>query len=189
MSSSQERQVAVRAFAEEFNNATHIFREGDDEMSPKFALLPTGQKANRVFTVGTVTETEDVGSDQEYWKARVVDPTGTFFVYAGQYQPEAASKLREIEPPKFLSIVGKPRTFETDDGDMNVTMRPEHVQLVDAETKTRWVVETANRTLDRISAFDADATADATAAHEQYGTDIQTYLGSVEKALESLTDD
>ena len=56
-------------------------------------LLPTGAKANRIFVVGTLTETEDVGSDDEYWQGRIVDPTGRFFTYAGQYQPEAAGTL------------------------------------------------------------------------------------------------
>jgi RPA family protein len=115
------REVAQRVFAEEFNDASHTFRESDDDRAPVYALLPTGAKANRVFVVGTLTETEDVGSEDEYWQGRIVDPTGTFFTYAGQYQPEAAAMLRETEPPAFVAIVGKPRTYDTDDGETNVS--------------------------------------------------------------------
>ncbi len=149
------REVARRVFASEFNDSTYAFKESDDERAPNYALLPTGDRANRVFVVGTLTETEDVGDDSEYWRGRVVDPTGTFFVYAGQYQPEAASVLRDTEPPEYVSIVGKPRTYETDDGTVNVSLRPESIAVVDDETRDRWVVETAERTLDRIEAFEA----------------------------------
>jgi len=125
MSSIPTREVARRAFAHEYNDASYTFKESDDERAPVYALLPTGERANRVFIVGTLTETEDIGEDSEYWRGRIVDPTGTFFTYAGQYQPEAASALRDIEPPAYVAVVGKPRTFETDDGDVNVSVRPE----------------------------------------------------------------
>ncbi|MFC6725032.1 RPA family protein, partial [Halobium palmae] len=148
------REVARRVFAEEFNDAGYTFKESDDERAPVYALLPTGERANRVFLVGTLTEKEDVGDDSEYWRGRIVDPTGTFFVYAGQYQPEAASALRELEPPAYVAVVGKPRTYETDDGQVNVSVRPESITEVDAATRDRWVVETAERTLDRVAAFD-----------------------------------
>ncbi len=94
------REVARRVFASEFNDSTYAFKESDDERAPNYALLPTGDRANRVFVVGTLTETEDVGEESEYWRGRVVDPTGTFFVYAGQYQPEAAAALRDTEPQR-----------------------------------------------------------------------------------------
>ena len=110
------RQPAKRAFADEFANATKVFRESDGERAPKFAVLPTGERANRVFAVGTLTEAEDISksADSEYWQARVVDPTGTFYVYAGQYQPEAMAALRSIEAPAYVMVVGKPgRTRRT----------------------------------------------------------------------------
>src|SRR6056297_2415883 len=111
MSSAPTREVARRVFAREFNDASYTFKESDDERAPNYALLPTGERANRVFFVGTLTEKEDVGDDSEYWRGRIVDPSGTFFVYAGQYQPEAASMLRELEAPEYVAVAGKPRTY------------------------------------------------------------------------------
>ncbi len=194
------REVARRVFASEFNDSTYAFKESDDERAPNYALLPTGDRANRVFLVGTLTETEDVGDDSEYWRGRVVDPTGTFFVYAGQYQPEAASVLRDTEPPAYVSIVGKPRTYETDDGTVNVSVRPETISVVDDDTRDRWVVETAERTLDRIEAFtewetdqeapESGSTAPtneyAQMAREQYDSPVENYRRAVIQALESL---
>ncbi|MCU4740926.1 RPA family protein [Natronoglomus mannanivorans] len=196
------REVARRVFASEFNDSTYSFKESDDERAPNYALLPTGDRANRVFIVGTLTETEDVGDESEYWRGRVVDPTGTFFVYAGQYQPEAASVLRDTEPPAYVAIVGKPRTYETDDGSVNVSVRPETIAIVDDDTRDRWVVETAERTLDRIEAFEewgaeqeapegastAPGNEYAQMARERYDSPVENYRRDVIQALESLED-
>ena len=187
MSGAPMREVARRVFAGEFNDANHTFKESDEERAPVYALLPTGERANRIFIVGTLTETEDIGDDSEYWQGRVVDPNGDpFFVYAGQYQPEAASMLRELEPPAYVSITGKPRTYETDDGNVNVSVRPESITRVDAATRDRWVVETAERTLDRIEAFDEDTNEYARMAEEQYDLPLGQYRDLAISALESL---
>ena len=182
------REVARRAFAAEFNDATYTFKESDDDRAPVYSLLPSGQRANRVFVVGTLTETEDVGDDSEYWRGRIVDPTGTFFAYAGQYQPEATSVLRETETPAYAAVVGKPRSYETDEGDVNVSLLPESITVVDGETRNRWVVETADRTLDRIEAFD-EADEYAAMAKTQYDPDLSVYRDQAIAALEDLEEE
>ncbi|ERG95306.1 RPA family protein [Haloquadratum walsbyi] len=180
------REVAKRAFAAEFNDAAFSFKESDDDRAPVYLLFPTGAKANRVFVIGTLTETEDVGEDNEYWRGRIVDPTGTFFVYAGQYQPEAAQELRELDPPAYVAVSGKPRTFETDDGTTNVSVRPESITVVDAATRDRWVVETAERTLDRIAAFGDEGNEYARMANDEYEMSVDQYIESTVSAVESL---
>ncbi|WP_042663972.1 RPA family protein [Haloferax sp. ATB1] len=180
------REVARRVFAQEFNDAGYTFKESDDERAPVYLLLPTGESANRVFLVGTLTEKEDVGEDNEYWRGRIVDPTGTFFVYAGQYQPEAASALRDLDAPAYVAVVGKPRTYETDDGSINVSVRPESITEVDAATRDRWVTETADKTLDRIAAFDDEGNEYARMAREHYDLDPEAYKRAAIAALESL---
>ncbi|EMA54774.1 RPA family protein [Halococcus salifodinae] len=183
---STGREVARRLFAREFNDATYMFKESDDELAPNYTLLPTGERANRLFFVGTLTETEDVGSDSEYWKGRVVDPTGTFYAYAGQYQPEAANSLREIETPAYVAVVGKPRSYETDEGDTNVAVRPESINRVEETARDRWVVETAEKTIERLQGFDAETNEYAQMAREEYGGSISVYRESAIAALESL---
>jgi RPA family protein len=186
--SAPTREVARRVFASEFNDAGYTFKESDDERAPVYVLLPTGESANRVFFVGTLTEKEDVGEDSEYWRGRIVDPTGTFFVYAGQYQPEAASKLRDLEPPAYVAVVGKPRTYETDDGTVRVSVRPESITEVDAATRDRWVAETARRTVERVAAFDDEGNEYARMAREEYDLDPETYKAAALSALEDLDD-
>ena len=187
--STPTREVARRVFATEFNDAGYTFKESDDERAPVYLLLPTGESANRVFFVGTLTEKEDVGEDDEYWRGRIVDPTGTFFVYAGQYQPEAASKIRDLEPPAYVAVVGKPRTYETDDGTVRVSVRPESITEVDAATRDRWVAETARRTIERVAAFDDEGNEYARMAREEYELDPETYEAAALSALEDLDGD
>jgi len=186
--STPSRETARRAFAVEFNDMGYTFKESDEEMAPNYALMPTGERANRVFLVGTLTETEDVGDDSEYWRGRVVDPTGTFFVYAGQYQPEAAAVLRDVEPPEYVAVVGKPGTYETDDGTVNVSVRPESISVVDAAARDRWVAETADRTIERIRTFNEEGNQYAAMAREEYGDNVDRYRREVISALESLDD-
>jgi RPA family protein len=183
---SSGREVARRLFAREFNDATYTFKESDDELAPNYTLLPTGERVNRLFVAGTLTETEDVGSDSEYWQGRVVDPTGTFYVYAGQYQPEAASTLRQIETPTYVTVVGKPRSYETDDGNTNVAVRPESISRVDEPTRDRWVIETAEQTIARLEAFDEEINDYAQMARDEYGEVLSPYRDAAIAALESL---
>ena len=180
------REVARRVFAGEFNSATYTFTESDAERAPVYALLPTGAPANRVYFVGTLTETEDVGSDNEYWRGRVVDPTGTFFVYAGQYQPAAAAKLRELEPPAYIAVVGKPRTYTTDDGSVTVSVRPETISVVDAATRDAWVIETAGQTMDRLQGEDPELEAYRAMVPEAYPDLEEDIPAMVVTALESV---
>ena len=189
MSGAPTREVAQRVFAREFNDGSETFKESDEERAPVYLLLPTGERANRIFFVGTLTETEDVGSDSEYWQGRVVDPTGTFYVYAGQYQPEAASALRELEPPEYVAAAGKPRTFETDDGETNVAVRPESITVVDDAARDRWVVEAAERTIERIGAFEDDTNEYARMATERYDLPVENYRRAAVSALESLEEE
>ncbi|MGQ0797240.1 MAG: RPA family protein, partial [Methanobacteriota archaeon] len=87
------REVAWRLFSGEFNDATLEVPGGGDR-APSYVVTPLGAKVNRVFVVGVVTDVENVGTDmQPMWRARVADPTGTFHLYAGQYQPEASAVL------------------------------------------------------------------------------------------------
>lgn len=142
------REVAWRIFAHEFNTS-NLYLSGSDERAPGYIITPTGVKCNRVFIVGVVTEVEKVGEDNSVYRGRIADPTGVFTVYAGQYQPEAAIFLSELKIPSFVALVGKARKFETE-GSIHPLIRPEEINLADEKLRDRWVLDTAERTLERI---------------------------------------
>ncbi len=165
-----EREPARRVFAGELRECRYQFREGEDEKSPTFVLLPTGERCNRVFLVGTLTEKQRQGDQNIFYRGRVVDPTGTFFVMAGSYQPEAMQQLARIETPAFVAVVGKPSIYQTPDGAYLVSVRVESITIVDKETRDLWVLEAAARTLDRIDAAALGTSPDAARIKEHYPT-------------------
>ncbi len=193
------REVAWRVFAREYNDADLGFKEGEDERAPNYVATPTGAKINRLFVTGVLTEVERVGED-DLLRARVSDPTGAFVVYAGQYQPDAVSFFADAETPGFVAVVGKARTYEPEDSDdVYTSVRPEEVNVVDAETRDRWNVETAHETLKRIEAVreylrTGETPETRPEVHElgevldHYGTD-EAYLNELEReARDVLTE-
>ena len=164
-----DREVAWRIFAWEFNRSTLHISEGD-ERAPNYIITPTGVKCNRLFIVGVVTEVENIGKDNSLWRGRVADPTGVFTVYAGHYQPEAAIFLSELNIPAYVAVVGKARKFEPEDGNVYTSVRPEEMNNADEKLRDRWVLDTAERTLERIKYIE-----DALSSGKS-GNDLKEYL-------------
>jgi RPA family protein len=179
------REVAHRVFAAELKESNLQSKEGQDQYSPQYLITPTGAKCNRIFIVGTLTEKEDIGTDSEFWRGRIVDPTGAFYVTAGQYQPEAAQVLAKTAPPEFIAVIGKPTIFTTKEGNVLTSIRAESMHVVDAATRDRWVVETANLTAKRIARLQGNDL-DAVKAREHYATDVEQYKAMVKMAIESM---
>ncbi len=149
MSTAGRREVARRLFAVEFDQATVTLSSDDEERAPNYQLSPTGSLVNRVFVVGALTAVEWVNEDT--LRARIADPTGTFVVYASQYQQEARAALDELTPPAFVAVTGKANAFHPDGANRTYTsIRPEAVATVDRTTRDRWTVRTARHTFDRI---------------------------------------
>ncbi len=148
-----DREVAWRIFAHEFNRSNLFTSEGD-ERAPNYIVTPTGVKCNRLFIVGVVTEVENIGKENNLWRARVADPTGVFTIYAGQYQPEAAIFLSELQVPAYVAVVGKARKYEPEDGSVYISVRPEEINTADEKLRDRWVLDTAERTMERIETIE-----------------------------------
>jgi RPA family protein len=200
-----QRETAHRAFAQEFNASKHEIK-GQGEKDPSFVVTPLGAKVNRLHVVGVCTDVEPVGESGEVWRARISDPTGVFTVYAGQYQPEAAQALSQIQPPQFVAVTGKARTYEPEPGSLFVSIRPESVTVVDEPTRDQWILDTARRTRERLKAVlsvrdDPKMTADgllaqghskanaegALMAQERYGlTDVSRYGVMLKQSLGHL---
>ncbi len=180
-----EREPARRVFAGELRETRIHFREGDDEKSPTYVLLPTGERCNRVFIVGTLTEKKKQGEQNMFYRARVVDPTGTFFIMAGSYQPEAMQQIARIEPPAFVAVAGKPNVYETPDGATLISVRCESVTPVEKDTRDRWVLDCALSTLDRID--NMGTTKYGERARLEYHSDPAVFRKMVFEALSQLS--
>ena len=154
-----KREVAKRVFAREFEAFRELEKsvisdsEAADSKTPNLLISPLGLILNRVFIVGVITELDSVGTLNETWKARIVDPTGAFTVYAGQYQPEASIFFSTVQIPAFIALTGKARIYEPESGLFYASIRVEEVNVVDEKIRIRWVVDTAEQTVERLEAF------------------------------------
>jgi RPA family protein len=147
-----QREVAWRVFAEEYNSST-LEHTGEGEKPVSYIITPLGARINRMHIVGVVTDIEDVGEEgKPRYRARITDPTGTFYVSAGEYQPSAAMALSKMSPPAFAAVVGKSRAYTPETGVKYLSIRPERIREVDAEARDYWTLETAKSTLQRIEA-------------------------------------
>jgi RPA family protein len=148
------RETAQRVFAAEYNSSRHEDR-GTEENAPNFIVTPLGCSVNRLLFMGVLMNKTNTGTGETpNYKAEVRDPTGTFFVYAGQFQPQALNALSALEPPSLVGIVGKVRTFVKDDGTFYASVKPENVFPVDIPQRDRWILETSRFTLERVRALD-----------------------------------
>ncbi len=100
--------------------------------------------------MGALVEVDNVGTSGEYLRGRIVDPTGAFNVYAGQYQPEALLSLSNLTVPCFVAVVGKTSAYKPDEETTIVSIRPETIVEIDAKTRDHWVKETVAKTLERV---------------------------------------
>jgi len=146
------RETAWRIFSSELNSATYEIK-GDDEKSPSYVVTRLGAMVNRVLIAGVLTEKENVGSEDEpMWRGRIQDlASGNFFINVGRYQPEAAATMADIETPEFIAVVGKVRTYTTDEGRVFVSIRPESVVKITKEIRAQWILEAARSTWDRLN--------------------------------------
>jgi len=144
------REFAWRVFAGELNASDFEHSEGGERV-PTYLITPLGARINRLMAVGVLTELENLGDEREpMWKARVSDPTGTFYITAGQYQMEASMALSKLKPPAFVSVIGKSRVYSPEEGVVYISVRPETIKEVDSYIRDYWILDSCKSLKDRI---------------------------------------
>lgn len=113
-----------------------------------------------------------------------MDPTGTFFISAGSYQPEALHQISTIESPSYVAIIGKPGVFQSPDGRNLVSVRAESITAVDKKVVDCWILDTARLTLDRIEKNTDDP--DHQKALEIYNRPFESWRPKIKDALASI---
>ena len=182
-----EREPAKRVFAAELREVTHHFKEGTEDKSPTYVLLPTGERCNRVLLVGMLTEKKKSDGDTVFYQIKIKDPSGIFFVSAGSYQPEAMHQIAAIEAPTspetrtYSAVIGKPNVFKAPDGRVLVSVRADSVAAVDKTVHDCWILDTAGLTLDRLD--DTEETPDRVKAKEMYHQLPDVWRRMVQDAL------
>jgi len=136
--------VGTRAFIAELSAVREIVKEGTEQMSPTYAILPTGEKAARFFWCGVLVE---LTKRDDSLVGKVNDPTGTLRIKAHrQYQSRAYMALAQVKAPALIAIAGKLNVYKpADSEDVYVSLVPAEVAQVDKATRLIWCEETLAR--------------------------------------------
>ena len=126
-----EREPARRVFASELRETRYQFKDGDDEKSPTYVILPTGIRSNRIFIVGTLTEKRQ--AIDIFYRGRVVDPTGLLH-HGRVVRPGRCSRLAD-RAACIRRVVGKPNLYTTPGGTCLVSVG-ESISVVDGKPAT-----------------------------------------------------
>ncbi|HID71167.1 MAG TPA: hypothetical protein EYP29_00285, partial [Thermoplasmata archaeon] len=150
------REPAWRLFAREFNESTFAVRGEEGDKSPNYLISPLGAKVNRLFLVGVATEIYNYGDEKEpFWKMRVVDVNGVFFVYGGKFNPDALKVIPKLAEPSFVAIVGKARSFTPEGTDTPyVSLMIETIKEVDLYQRKLWVLNCVQHLKRRIDDYE-----------------------------------
>ena len=150
---ARAREAAQRIFAVEFNGSQHEDR-GMEENAPNYVITPLGSRVNRLYFTGVMMNKDNTGTeDSPMYRAEIRDPTGIFYLYAGQFQPQAVNALKQLEPPILVGVVGKVRTFVKEDGTFYTSVKPESVFPVDIPQRDRWILSAVKFTREKMDAL------------------------------------
>lgn len=154
----RKREIAWRLFARELRDVRHTLK-GDDR-EPFYALTPLGARVNRIYAVGVLTDVREISDG--FYKAIVSDPTGNFYITAGQYQPQGRNFLQRLDPdalydnPMLVAFSGKVRGYMGGDPPrLYLSISPEFIVKVDEGVRSYWVLDTVRKTAMRIEAMEA----------------------------------
>jgi RPA family protein len=136
---------AVRLFAGEFNRSTLTVPD-EDGKSAAWIVTPSGAYCRQVFIAGALVEIHEQGG---MIHARVADPTGGFDLACGGTKMILAEQMQKIPMPSFISVSGRAQFFRSG-GSPVVTVRPDHVRVIDRTVRDQWVITTAQATLFRL---------------------------------------
>ncbi len=156
------RQPAWHVCASEFGEAT-LNEKGSGEYDPSFVITRLGAKINRCLVAGLLerVEARETSSGQTMYQGQLRDPSGLMYFSVGDYDPESAreailglSRALEEGETMHVMMVAKARWYQTDEGAIYTSLRPEEVVRIDPSRYSAWLARTANDTLGRLAAYE-----------------------------------
>ncbi|MBT4406516.1 MAG: hypothetical protein HOC79_01435 [Euryarchaeota archaeon] len=153
-----KRQPAIRIFSQEFSEST-LTDKGPDEFDPAFVITKLGCMVNRALVAGLLESLNlrETSGGNTMWQGTLRDPSGLHYFSVGDFQGEAllahAAQLSsdlENGDPIQLMMVAKTRLFQSDDGSIYTSLKPEEMCVINPNTYANWLVETSEATMQRI---------------------------------------
>jgi RPA family protein len=136
---------AARVFAGEFSRATLIVPPKEPG-SAGWVVTPGGAWCRNVIIAGALTEVIENG---DLIRCRVADPTGAFDVVCGGRNAGIARDIRNLSVPSFVLVSGSASAYRKN-GDTILSVRPDHVQIIDRTCRDQFMLTTAEYSLRRL---------------------------------------
>ena len=158
-----KRQPAWHMLASEFRDAT-LNEKGSGEFDPSFVITKLGAKVNRVIVAGLLErlEVRETANGSTLYQGQLRDPSGQHYFSVGDYASESMRELTmtlteriEVGEPELVLMVAKARWYQTDEGAIYTSLRPEEACIIDGNTYANWITRACQSTIDRMDAFSA----------------------------------
>jgi RPA family protein len=165
-----KRQPAWHMLASEFSEAT-LNEKGSGEYDPSFVITKLGAKVNRVVVAGLLErlEVRETSNGSTLYQGQMRDPSGLHYFSVGDYASESMRELTlslvektEVGEPVLLLMVAKSRWYQTDEGAVYTSLRPEEACEIDAQQYALWLTRTCEDTLQRMKHFTDSLAAEPT---------------------------
>jgi RPA family protein len=165
-----KRQPAWHMLASEYSEAT-LNEKGSGEYDPSFVITKLGAKVNRVVVAGLLErlEVRETSNGSTLHQGQMRDPSGVHYFSVGDYATESMRELTlvlakklEAGEPVLLLMVAKSKWYQTDEGAIYTSLRPEEACEIDAQQYALWLTRTCEDTLQRMKHFSDSLSAEPT---------------------------
>ena len=158
---SIKRQSALHMFASEYGEST-LSEKGSGEFDPSFVVTKIGSRVNRVIVAGLLERIEgrDVANGSVIYQGQLRDPSGINYFSVGDYVSDSVKELTiqlssrlESGEPILVLMIAKTRLYQTDEGAIYTSLRPEEMCVIDAQRYALWLAKTSQSLMVRMSTY------------------------------------
>lgn len=166
---SVKRQPALHMFASEYGEST-LSEKGSGEFDPSFVVTKLGSRVNRVIVAGLLERIEgrDVANGSVIYQGQLRDPSGINYFSVGDYVSDSVKEMTiqlsarlESGEPILVLMVAKTRLYQTEEGAIYTSLRPEEMCVIDAQRYAYWLAKTSQSLMHRMSTYVASLDFDA----------------------------
>ncbi len=158
---SVKRQSALHMFASEYGEST-LSEKGSGEFDPSFVVTKLGSRVNRVIVAGLLERIEgrDVANGSVIYQGQLRDPSGINYFSVGDYVSDSVKEMTiqlsarlESGEPILVLMVAKTRLYQTEEGAIYTSLRPEEMCVIDAQRYASWLAKTSDSMMNRMSRY------------------------------------
>tara|TARA_Y100000589_G_scaffold52133_1_gene43396 strand:- start:5078 stop:5962 length:885 start_codon:yes stop_codon:yes gene_type:complete len=148
-------------FASEYGEST-LSEKGSGEFDPSFVVTKLGSRVNRVIVAGLLERIEgrDVANGSVIYQGQLRDPSGINYFSVGDYVSDSVKEMTiqltariESGEPILVLMVAKTRLYQTEEGAIYTSLRPEEMCVIDAQRYASWLAKTSQSLMERMSTY------------------------------------